>query len=1009
MDPARSSLRVPATAMTIALVAAVSLSACASSPGKPPRESKPAESRAPTSASRTLADLEAGPVVIDQRAIEEKSAERALEGYRQAAWATNDSRTRSESLQRIADLSLESGATPASNGSGNGARRESESSRKLDTVLLKDFVSGASRAESSSEASEMLRMADEVASGSEHDGSSEALDAAIQLYRTIIARSDDPSAKAEAYYMLAKSLDFAGQTAESRNTLKELCRLYPESRHYVEAQFRLGEAYYSEGEYDLATAAYSEVVHAGDSVPFFEQALYKRGWGFYKSSDYEQSLTDFVRLIDMLEAREQSGLAGTGSQTTNQMLNDAYRVTALAFSNLEGHRSVTRWLAARATRPYEHKLYRSLGELYLKTQRFGDAAEAFQAFAIRYPENDLSPDFSSAAIKALQDGGFPSQVLVAKERFNMLHGIESAYWKNHPQQRGLILPLLKTHLLDLARHNHAQGQRTGEKKDFLAAAGWYSQLIRTDRDDQNVPAWHQSWAEALYAAGDYRGAAREFEQVAYQYGQHPKAAEAGYLGLVALQNLADAARNGKSDGVSYETARDQRITSGMRFAQAFQSHPKRAVVLQSLIETQLQKRDYVGAVTSAEWLVSHEPRPEPALLKYGWQTLADGRFDMGDYQSAEKAYGTLLSLPGITTPEQAVLRERLAASIYKQGEVLASSGKQLEAAAEYIRVSNLSGSTRAGTHAEFDAATIYLKMEQWSLAIPVLEGFRKRYPNDPLAETVPDKLALAYEKTGNWRAAADELEKVHDRTLKTEPDLARVALWHAAQLQQQAGNEDGLVRLYARYQSLHPAPVEQRMEAQYQLAVLLEKRGDLKGRETMLSALANSARGAARPSTPRINYLATFAAFHMTEPVFRRFTDYKLRLPLKTALVEKRRLAETALEAYNSIARSGVADFVTAAQFRTAEIYRVLAADIMTSERPRGLDELALEQYGLLLEEQALPFEDQAIAIYQANANLASKGIYDPWVRRSFQALATLQPGRYRKPEQVETYVDVIY
>lgn len=1009
------AMNIPATAITIALATALAgITACSSSTGKSPHRTIASESRSDASpkpaSSGTLADLEAGRVVIDQRAIEEKSAERALESYRQAAWATNDPLTRAQSLQRIADLSLDGGTSPKTASHSNGARQESERRQQLDAVLIKDFVSSANRAESTSEAAEMLRMADDVASATDAGASTEAQEAAIQLYRTIIARSDDPSARAEAYYMLAKALDFAGKTIESRKTLMELSRLYPESPHYIEAQFRLGEAHFSEGDYDLASPAYSEVVHAGEAIPFFEQALYKRGWSYYKSSDYERSLNDFIRLIEMLEAREQyTANKASAGQSGTQMLNDAYRVTALAFSNLEGHRSVTRWLAARGSRPYEHKLYRALGDLYLRTQRFGDAAEAFQAFATRYPQNEMAPEFSSAAIKALQSGGFPTQVLAAKEQFVAAHGVESAYWKNNPQERASTLPLLKTHLLDLARHHHAQGQRTGDAKSYQAAAAWYSQLIRTDPDDQDRPGWHQSWAEALYAAGHFAPAAREFEQVAYTYGQHSKAAEAGYLGVVALQDLTNAARLGKAQGIDFDTARDQRIAAGLRFARAFPEHPKRSSVLQGNIESQLQKKDYAGAVASAEMLVTQEPRPEPALLKYGWQTIADGRFDMGEFSLAEAAYQKVLSLPGISPSEQAVLRERLAASIYKQGEALASSGKQLEAAAEYIRVSNLSGSTRAGTHAEFDAATIYLKMEQWSLAIPVLEGFRKRYPNDPLTETIPDKLALAYEKTGNWVAAATELEKVHDRTLKTEPGLARVALWHATELLRQAGSEDGLIRLYGRYQSLHPSPLEQRMEAQFQLALLHEKRADLKARDAMVSALAASSRSAGTQPSPRVNYLSTYAALQMAEPLFRRYIDYKLRLPLKTTLVEKRRLAESALDAYNTITRSGVAEFVTAAQFRTAEIYRVLAADIMTSERPRGLDELALEQYGLLLEEQALPFEDQAIAVYQANASLTSKGIYDQWVRRSFQALATLQPGRYRKSEQVESHVDIIY
>jgi hypothetical protein len=78
----------------------------------------------------------------------------------------------------------------------------------------------------------------------------------------------------------------------------------------------------------------------------------------------------------------------------------------------------------------------------------------------------------------------------------------------------------------------------------------------------------------------------------------------------------------------------------------------------------------------------------------------------------------------------------------------------------------------------------------------------------------------------------------------------------------------------------------------------------------------------------------------------------------------------------------------------------------MDSERPPGLSQLELAQYELLLEEQAFPFEDNAIDIHEQNASRARDGIYDEWVKRSFDALKQLLPGRYDKPEILTGVVD---
>ena len=81
----------------------------------------------------------------------------------------------------------------------------------------------------------------------------------------------------------------------------------------------------------------------------------------------------------------------------------------------------------------------------------------------------------------------------------------------------------------------------------------------------------------------------------------------------------------------------------------------------------------------------------------------------------------------------------------------------------------------------------------------------------------------------------------------------------------------------------------------------------------------------------------------------------------------------------------------------------------MASERPAGLDELALEQYELLLEEQIFPFEEKAIELFETNAGRAADGVWDEWVERSFDELATLMPARYAKAERSESVVTALY
>ena len=118
---------------------------------------------------------------------------------------------------------------------------------------------------------------------------------------------------------------------------------------------------------------------------------------------------------------------------------------------------------------------------------------------------------------------------------------------------------------------------------------------------------------------------------------------------------------------------------------------------------------------------------------------------------------------------------------------------------------------------------------------------------------------------------------------------------------------------------------------------------------------------------------------------------------------------EEVIEVYTKAAEYGVAEVTTAATFRLGEVYEHFSADLLDSERPRDLDAETLEQYDLLLEEQVYPFEEKAIDLYKANANRAPDGVYDEWVKKSFERLASLMPARYSKLERSEDVVTALY
>jgi hypothetical protein len=227
-----------------------------------------------------------------------------------------------------------------------------------------------------------------------------------------------------------------------------------------------------------------------------------------------------------------------------------------------------------------------------------------------------------------------------------------------------------------------------------------------------------------------------------------------------------------------------------------------------------------------------------------------------------------------------------------------------------------------------------------------------------------------------------------------DPNVKRQALALGAELYEKSGNKPMALEQYQRYANEYPRPVAEAMEAEFKIAQLYAELQDTKKRQYWLQRMIEANASAGSQSSDRTKYLAASAANELADIPYKDFSSTPLTLPLKQSL-QRKRAAQEGVLAY------GVAEFTTQASFRIADIYAQLSRDLMKSERPKDLDELALEQYDVLLEEQAYPFEEKAIAIHQANAARASKGVYDQWVKRSYEELARLLPARYKKSESV--------
>lgn len=825
---------------------------------------------------------------------------------------------------------------------------------------------------------------------------------AASLYAELLKRYPDNNNNDTALYQLARAYEQSGEAEPAMQALSRYANKYSGDDKYDEAQFRRGEYLFVNRQYREAEMAYQAVLDAGTDSDFHQQALYKLGWARFKQNDYESALNAYISLLDeVLGEHESTELPKGLARADQERLNDTLRAISLSFSYLGDVESIQRYFSEQGNRPYEPLVYARLAGLHLSKERFSDAAETYRLFADSHPQHREAPLFQSRVIDVYKKAGFGTRVLQEKQAFVERYQPDSDYWEQHdPAESPDVLGQVQRHLRDIAEHYHARAQQQKKPKAYAEAGRWYRLFLGAFPDSKQAPYMNFLYAELLTSAGAHGEAAMQYEYTAYNYGKHEKAAESGYAALLAYRKH-EPVLQGKARADWHLAG----ITSALRFATNFPDH-KQALAVRTLAAQQLYAlKDYEGA-TAAALPVIDNPRANAGLKLSAWTVIAHARFDLHDYLRAEAGYREVLARTPRNDRKRAALQEKLAASIYKQGEQARAAGNLAVAAGQFLRIATIVPRSPINVTAQYDAAAAYIALKRWPAAIRILENWRRSNPKNKLQSDVTRKLAVLYRENGQPVRAAGEFERIAGS--EKDPALRREARLTTASLYQQAGRNDKSIETYKRFIKEFPQPVEAAMEAQYQLVQLYGKSGQTGKQRYWRKQLIKSNHAAGRQISDRTQYLAAHARLALVADQHAAYRKVALKEPLRKNLARKKKHMQAAIKGYTEAAAYKVADVSTEATFHIGEIYRDFGAALMASERPHNLNGEALEQYDLLLEEQAYPFEEKAIEVHETNAQRTADGLYDKWIRKSLAELAELVPVRYAKQEKGEDFVAVL-
>ncbi len=823
------------------------------------------------------------------------------------------------------------------------------------------------------------------------------LDRTIELLSTAVRDYPDDKNNDKTLYQLAKAYDQKGDLENTHATLKELTKKYPNSVYYIESQFRLAENAFSRKKYSLAEDKYTDVIGSKTRSVFYEKSLYKRGWARFKQEFYFEAIDDFLRAVKLNQFDEFHKL----SDTKKDLFNEYFRAIGLSFSYMGGAEPLHSYFKDNPDFKHLYYIYAHLSNIYIKEERKNDAVLALQAFAKYNPNSDYVPEALLKVIDIWESGGFSSRMNAALESFYAIYQPGSKYWKKRKNINQRIFKLVKNtlreHILTITANYHKKYLKSHKPSDFSSAARWYENYLKHYSSYSKKDNIHYLYATLLADNKNYISALKHYELAAYDSNIIIDK-NAAYEAILLVSKLSD------SDKTSLSWIK-KLIHFSTLYGQQYPNDERTANIIAHASEIAYKNNMFKETIMLAELTsssISHSMAIKINTIK------AHSYFKLEQYEDSENTYRSILSDYDLLQRNNSSVTDGLALAIYYQGKSAHEKNETNVAIQHYVRIAQIVPGSSIAATGLYDAISLAMKENLWNKSIEYIKEFQRLYPYHKNSYDVAKKLTVAYLNSKQDIAAAKELEKLANNEQDREYRLA--ALWKAGELYESNNDNTSAIRTFETYAKKFRRPFPQYMESMFKLVTLYESNNNPQKVNFWQNTIIQEDKKSSHSlGTDRTRFIASSAALYLARKSHRDFTKIKLVLPLKKSLRKKKTAMQRAVNLYGRASSYGVAETATEATHSIAEIYNEFSIALLKSERPESLNDDELEQYDILLEDQAFPFEEKAIEFYEINMTYVKNDVYDEWIQKSHAQLKKLFPARYQRESRLDGYVNVLH
>ena len=817
----------------------------------------------------------------------------------------------------------------------------------------------------------------------------ESLEKTLSLLETSLREYPDAKGNDKTLYQLARTHDQLGHHEESLAALERLCATYPASPYYAEAQFRIGENAFIHGDYITAEDAYTEAIFTSVGDVFYERSLFKRGWARYKQALYLEAADDYLAALKHHKFGDVDAL----SSSEKDQFDEYFRAIGLAFANLDSTEILQDYFSDEADFQYLYHTYKVISDIYLKQERYSDAAETLQEFISANPNSPKVPRAYLQQIDIWKLGKFKTRFQETMEVVYNRFQPDSSYWQtaDNAAEQKIVADSLRNHLLQVAAWHQEDYQQSKKAAAFAQANTWYQRYLQHYTAYAQQDKVYTLYAELLAAENRHQDAIHYFALAAYD-GDIVLNKEAAYATIVLSDKLYEADKNNP-------LWLDKHIQYALTSAQLYQTEPRYQKVALHAAELAFNHQRYTETIALANTLPDSAAEGtlyEVNLLK-GLAYLK-----LAQHKEAETIFADLLDQP-LGREQQRRISDNLALAIYQQAELNIKENRLADGIQDYARVAQRVPASEIAPTSLYEAIALSMKHEQWQGAIGYIQQFQQLFPKHALNKDATRQLSTAYLKAGDGAKAAQAFEQISAQ--EDNQDVKMAALWQAAELYESKNNHEAAIRSYRTYANTYTRPYPQYMEAMYKLTQLYEKTREQDKVVFWQEKIALADKQASKNNkTERTNFIASRITLDLAKQKHQQFAARRLVEPLTENLRIKKKLMQDAIALYGQASVYSHPEITTESTYAIGQIYQHFASALLDSERPKHLTGDQLEQYNILIEDQAFPFEEKAIEFYEINLARTKDGTRSEWISESRKALVVLFPVRYDRKGKLEVY-----